>query len=569
MNAPISHTPTAEQSAILDFARGSKENLIIHALAGAAKTSTLVLIAKKLASTGILCLAFNVRIKDEMKARLPGNCESLTLNGIGHRTWAKALGRQPIVDSDKVYNIVKGLVEALPKGEIQLAAYEQMSDIIRAVRSGKTSGWVPDGHFDFAKGLINDDEFFASLDEEPTDLMIDLVTEASVISARMALDGKIDYDDQLLMPTCFFGNFPSYPVTMTDESQDLSELNHVMLKKIVRNNRLFAVGDENQSIYAFRGAHSQSMDLLRQSFSMHRMDLTISFRCPQAVVKEARTRAPAMQWPEWAKPGEVQTLHKWATTHIEHDAVILCRNNAPIFAMAVRLLKAGRYPQIVGSDIGKALVKIMQKLGPEATPREQAYELVNEWVAAKEVKSRDLHKVHDQAECMKVFIEQGATLGEAVAYAQHLMAVSGPLKMMTGHKSKGLEFPNVYILDRKLCNMERGQDRNLLYVMQTRAPQHLRGRVVGVMGSLAYAAGPLGLVLAGPLADAAVAGEEEVVDDLVDVGVVGGEGGVDRRARAGGHDPRAEAVDGGDGGGVELGQCVEHLDRTLVRRYRC
>jgi H+ antiporter protein len=41
------------------------------------------------------------------------------------------------------------------------------------------------------------------------------------------------------------------------------------------------------------------------------------------------------------------------------------------------------------------------------------------------------------------------------------------------------------------------------FVMQTRAPQHLRGRVVGVMGSLAYAAGPLGLVLAGPLADAA------------------------------------------------------------------
>jgi H+ antiporter protein len=41
------------------------------------------------------------------------------------------------------------------------------------------------------------------------------------------------------------------------------------------------------------------------------------------------------------------------------------------------------------------------------------------------------------------------------------------------------------------------------YVMQTTAPKHLRGRVVGVMGSLAYAAGPLGLILAGPLADAA------------------------------------------------------------------
>jgi len=41
------------------------------------------------------------------------------------------------------------------------------------------------------------------------------------------------------------------------------------------------------------------------------------------------------------------------------------------------------------------------------------------------------------------------------------------------------------------------------YMMQTRAPHHLRGRVVGVMTGLTYAAGPLGLLVAGPLADAA------------------------------------------------------------------
>lgn len=41
------------------------------------------------------------------------------------------------------------------------------------------------------------------------------------------------------------------------------------------------------------------------------------------------------------------------------------------------------------------------------------------------------------------------------------------------------------------------------YVMQTRAPQRLRGRVVGVMTGLTFAAGPLGLLVAGPLADAA------------------------------------------------------------------
>jgi H+ antiporter protein len=41
------------------------------------------------------------------------------------------------------------------------------------------------------------------------------------------------------------------------------------------------------------------------------------------------------------------------------------------------------------------------------------------------------------------------------------------------------------------------------YVMQTKSPPQLRGRVVGVMTSLAYAAGPLGFMLAGPLTDAA------------------------------------------------------------------
>lgn len=41
------------------------------------------------------------------------------------------------------------------------------------------------------------------------------------------------------------------------------------------------------------------------------------------------------------------------------------------------------------------------------------------------------------------------------------------------------------------------------YVVQTRAPDHLRGRAVGVMTSLAYGAGPLGLLLAGPLTDVA------------------------------------------------------------------
>lgn len=39
------------------------------------------------------------------------------------------------------------------------------------------------------------------------------------------------------------------------------------------------------------------------------------------------------------------------------------------------------------------------------------------------------------------------------------------------------------------------------YAMQTRTPERLRGRVVGAMSSFAYAAGPLGYLLVGPLVD--------------------------------------------------------------------
>jgi MFS family permease len=37
--------------------------------------------------------------------------------------------------------------------------------------------------------------------------------------------------------------------------------------------------------------------------------------------------------------------------------------------------------------------------------------------------------------------------------------------------------------------------------MQLRTPTALRGRVIGVMGSAAYAAGPIGYLVAGPLID--------------------------------------------------------------------
>src|SRR6266550_6959076 len=80
-------SPTPEQDLIVQAALTTKENILINALAGAAKTTTLELICKALPVQPILSLAFNKRIATEMTKRLPGHVACHTLNAIGHRVW--------------------------------------------------------------------------------------------------------------------------------------------------------------------------------------------------------------------------------------------------------------------------------------------------------------------------------------------------------------------------------------------------------------------------------------------------------------------------------------------------
>lgn len=467
----MTFTPTPEQTSIVEAATETNDNLLVNALAGAAKTSTLILVAQALRGKPLLCLAFNKKIADEMKERLPANCEAKTLNSLGNMIWKDAIGRWPKINTSKTYSILSALIEEFHPDE-RWKVFERLPDLIRAVDSGKSAGWIPDSYHKKSTRLLDDMEYFAWLDEEPEEWERHLIIRAYTIGLDQAFEGSIDFNDQILMPTVFFAPFPRPPVTLIDEAQDLSALNHAMLRKLVGKRRLIAVGDPNQAIYGFRGAHEDSMPLLKQEFSMRELFLSISFRCPIKVVEAARWRAPAMQWPEWAKEGLVEHLVDWAEGDILDGDVIICRNNAPLFSLAIKLLKNGRYPELVGNDIGKALVKVMKKFGKPSLPQAECYTALAEWVEVKKAKARNPGKVEDQAQCIRVFLDQGKTLGDAMAYAEHIFSVSGPIKLMTGHKSKGLEFNRVFFLDEFLLDKD-GQDRNLRYVIITRAKETL------------------------------------------------------------------------------------------------
>jgi len=454
-------TPTPEQRHILDLLHSCKDNLLINAFAGTGKTSTLELI-QNAATPPVLCLAFNRRIADEMSKRFRSTTTVRTLNGLGHRIWASACSGRLTLDTKKTPDLLREEIKTLTKSEKD-EAYDSFWEILSAVALAKALGYIPEGKFPNAKRLIEAESFFGHLEEAPSPLSIYLINAVLLSSIRAAYAGSIDFNDQVYMPALFGGTYPKFPLVLVDEAQDLSPVNHEILNHLSRS-RIIAVGDPFQSIYGFRGAVQSGMSKLKAHFSMTEADLSVSFRCPEAVVRNAQWRVPKMSW---HKPGGlVGHLRNPTSSSFPDGAAIICRNNAPLFALALRLLSSGRSVSVSGSDIGPKIISILSKLGPDNLPKESVYAAIETW--RQEKLAKQSQTASDIAECMRVFAGYGDNLLQAVTYAQHLFKQSGSLQLLTGHKSKGLEWEYVYHLDPWLIG-ESEQEHNLRYVIQTRA----------------------------------------------------------------------------------------------------
>lgn len=463
--------PTLEQTVIRNAALSTSNNLLISARAGAAKTTTLILISEALPEIDILAIAFNKKIADELRERLPANAESATMNALGHRAWKGFTGKHPKVDARKNYFLLKEIIDELPEHERE-DAYENFSDLLQSIATAKTEGYMPGKLHPAAKPLISDDSFFDLIEFECSDFHQQLINEFMRRNFALALQGKIDFDDQIYCAALMPCSFPSPSLTLIDEAQDLSHINHVILRKIVKQKRLIAVGDECQAIYGFRGASENSMNELCDQFNMDELPLTICFRSSQAVVENARWRAPDMQFREGAPLGLIENLQHWSSADILDGDAIICRNNAPLFSMAVQLIKAGRNPELSSGDIIKQIEKLFSKLGKDTRSCEEAHLALTTEIEKVKAKRRDKSRINDLEDCIRVILDQTETLSQARAFFQSITSRTGRIKLMTGHKSKGLEFNRVWFLDRQLLQ-SKGQDLNIRYVIETRARESL------------------------------------------------------------------------------------------------
>ena len=477
------HTPTLEQVEIISAARSTLDNLLVNALAGAAKTTTLEMVCRELTTIPILSLAFNKRIATEMEKRLPSHVKSQTLNSLGHGVWSKVCGKRLSIDTRKSHTILAAEIKKLPRRE-QEAAWEAMGDTLQWLRIAKRDGYIPEGWRSMSRfnaGSMK--EWLAPFPEEPTDQQCNLIENTLSVSIHAAYEGGMDFDDQIYMPVCFGAAWPQYPLVMIDEFQDLNALQHEMLANLATR-RLIGVGDPWQSIYGFRGAVQGGMAAAADRWNMRQLTLSTTFRVPRLGVERAWFRVPHMRWREGAPDGHIETLETWDETDVPDGSAIICRTNAPLFHAGLRLLARGRHVKFVGMDIGAGLLRIMKKLGPLEMNHQQMLAAIARWQSEALMTAKREETVYERAECLQVLVTpqfDGWTLRSAISRAEDLFKRDGPIQLMSGHKAKGLEFETVLHLDpwrvptrwAREGTEEWEQELNTRYVIETRFKENL------------------------------------------------------------------------------------------------
>jgi len=497
-NEMTEFTPTQEQQAIVEAAAHSPASLMVKAFAGCAKTSTLKLLAPGLPTRSVICLAFNKKIALDLTATMPEGFTCATLNSVGHKAFASAVGRRLIVDSQKVSKLVTEWSKKLGRvSDVEWAAVRNL--VVKA----KSAGLVPSRFPEARRSLIPDttegwEEIGDSIGVTATQDLIQAARDILSKSIDLARSGTIDYDDQIYMSALFFGLYPKFHTVIGDEVQDWSLLNHLQVKKMT-GERLIVVGDPLQSIYAFRGADSASMEKIRRLRpEWIDLPLTTTFRCPRVIVQRQQRHAPGFNAAESAPEGQVLNWQGseggWSLGDGQLPDAILCRNNAPLIGLAFKLLRKRVGINVLGRDFGKSIVGLLKKLcGEEGSrPSIECLEVVTQ-AMEKEIrlaraagKDEKISQISDRHESLIAVLEETDSLGSARRWLEELFDRPGQITLSSIHKAKGLEWNTVLHLDpwrlpskyaRLAANdgndVPLEQELNLQYVCETRAKQTL------------------------------------------------------------------------------------------------
>mgnify|MGYP000069476933 CR=1 FL=1 len=484
----------------------------------------------------VALMAFNAKIRDELKHRiqfygltkeqqdrmafdstyrehilatykgLSQWVEVNTVHGFGFSAFKQSFGpRKP--NTFKLSDILDQWLKA------HKLSWEFSKPICTAVSIAKDSGmglFFPNNTAEW-KRLIAYHDLSWNEDKLPFNLFLDLASR--LFHESLKDTSKIDFNDMIYMPLEKNLPFPQFDFVFIDEAQDTNATRREVAKRMLKeykllvtksndlhekpSGHLIAVGDRHQAIYGFTGADNDALDILKKEFNAAELPLSTCFRCSKAVISHAQSIVPHIRHRTGAIQGSVlitpeynfeENLFQHGTTHSYQTSAILCRKNAPLISLAFKLLNARIPCRIEGKDIGQELIRFCKKFNPTDKPSltlSLRKHLTNQSLKLPAYK---LEQLQDKVSAITSVLTLPHVTSLTILYQtlEQLFSDYDPkappkLTLSSIHKSKGLEWPTVYLLGRSAWMPSKfatqdwmlDQEHNLTYVAITRAKETL------------------------------------------------------------------------------------------------
>ncbi len=352
--------------------------MLVLAGAGSGKTSVLTnriayLIEEGVSPANILAITFTNKAAREMKERVTKligadarYIQISTFHSFGLKILKENyefLGYDKnfiILDSDDTLTVVKKLMKDLNMNPKYYNARELRSKISSAKNE-----------------LITPEKFKKQEYDEK------IVTLYKKYCQKLKAGNSVDFDDLLILPIKLFEISPSilnsyqerYKYILIDEYQDTNEAQYVFSKMISKKYRnIFVVGDNDQAIYAFRGANYKNILNFEKDYpdcktilleENYRSTKTI-LNAANSVIKHNKLRKDKNLWSnneegdkiKYIKTDDeksegdyvVKEIKKIAETGTSYDDIaILYRTNAQSRSIEEAMLKANIPYRIIGS----------------------------------------------------------------------------------------------------------------------------------------------------------------------------------------------------------------------------
>ncbi len=163
---------------------------------------------------------------------------------------------------------------------------------------------------------------------------VDAATIYALYQARLSTFNAVDFDDLIRLPVqllesdedCALGWRERIGYLLVDESQDTNDAQYRLLKAIAGPRGLFTcVGDDDQSIYAWRGANPDNLLALGQDYPALRIvKLEQNYRCSNRVLRAANALIAhnPHEHPKtlWSDQPDGERIRVWECRDSAHEA---------------------------------------------------------------------------------------------------------------------------------------------------------------------------------------------------------------------------------------------------------